>query len=405
MKSKVVAVLLALFAFVSLAPRANAQLFGRFRKPTPPVQDTTAGGAPPAVPGATGAAPAVPSTLPANVPGAKNPQQASKDPNVEPSTVELPDLVPESELEGPKIPLPTEPIEPSLLATRNGPFMVMARTFRGPDAVRYAQALVIELRNDFHLPAYIFYPKVQPRHSLIRGVPPTASPDTMTAQLKSPEKYRTYDEAAVLVGDAKTMKDLAKLLRHVKSLHPKSIEALPNIFGIKRNKGLKTAMGTTNPLVPAQYLYPESTDPVVARMNSGPHSIYNCQGNYTLQIGYFTGRSTIQSRTDPEDPSLFTNEKLKTSPLQSAGKDAELLAEKLAKTDDIRQAGYKVYTYHDRFASYVTIGDFKTDHDPAAEELRKKIYKLSIDLLKERKIETPFGPQPGPLMAVPHNTK
>lgn len=404
MKSKIAAVSLACFAFVLIATRANAQLFGRLRKPNPPVQETTPGVAPPAVPGVTNAGPGAPATPAAGVPGMTN-QRAPKDPNVEPSTAEVPDLVPESELEGPKIPLPTEPIEPYLLTTRNGPFMVMARTFRGPDAVRYAQALVIELRHDFHLPAYIFYPKVQPRHSLIRGVPPTASPDTMTAQLKSPERYRTYDEAAVLVGDAKTIKEQAKLLHHVKSLHPKSIEALPNIFGIKRNKGLKTALGTTNPLVPAQYLYPESTDPVVARMNSGPHSIYNCPGNYTLQIGYFTGRSTIQSKSDPEDPSFFSNDKLKASPLQSAGKDAELLAEKLAKTDEIRQAGYKVYTYHDRFASYVTVGGFKSDHDPAAEELRKKIYKLSIDMLKERKIETPFGPQPGPLMAVPHDAK
>ena len=95
MKSKIAAVSLACFAFVLIAPRANAQLFGRLRKPNPPVQDTTPGVAPPVVPGATGAGPGAPATSAPNTPGMKN-QQASKDPNVEPSTVELPDLVPKA---------------------------------------------------------------------------------------------------------------------------------------------------------------------------------------------------------------------------------------------------------------------------------------------------------------------
>ena len=40
------------------------------------------------------------------------------------------------------LPLPNDPIEPYLLTKDNGPFMVMAKSFRGPDAERFALALV-----------------------------------------------------------------------------------------------------------------------------------------------------------------------------------------------------------------------------------------------------------------------
>ena len=51
-----------------------------------------------------------------------------------------PELTPLEDLNGPKIPLPSSPIEPFLLQKVHGPFMVLAHTFRGPDATRYAQA-------------------------------------------------------------------------------------------------------------------------------------------------------------------------------------------------------------------------------------------------------------------------
>ena len=53
-----------------------------------------------------------------------------------------PALTPANDLKPPTLALPSEPIEPYLLSKENGPFMVLARTFRGPDAERMALALV-----------------------------------------------------------------------------------------------------------------------------------------------------------------------------------------------------------------------------------------------------------------------
>ena len=49
-----------------------------------------------------------------------------------------PALTPANDLRPPTVDLPNEPIEPYLLSKENGPFMVLARTFRGPDAPRMA---------------------------------------------------------------------------------------------------------------------------------------------------------------------------------------------------------------------------------------------------------------------------
>ena len=85
---------------------------------------------------------------------------APTDDRVIPAEKGVPDLTAPSESEAPPAPnLPNEPIEPYLLSKENGPFMVMAKTFRGVDAERMALALAKELRQECHLPAYILRTK------------------------------------------------------------------------------------------------------------------------------------------------------------------------------------------------------------------------------------------------------
>jgi hypothetical protein len=119
----------------------------------------------------------------------------------------------------PTIPLPTGPIEPYLLTREHGPFMVLAYSFRGPDAPRQALALVLELRSQYKLPAYILLPKKFPGRSIIRGVPPQTPPFVQKDDVGLPELLRTLDEAAVMVGNEKTTKDSIDLMNKIKA-HP-----------------------------------------------------------------------------------------------------------------------------------------------------------------------------------------
>jgi hypothetical protein len=321
---------------------------------------------------------------------ATNSTPATSDPRVFQAGAALPAPAEPSEIGSPTVALPTEPVEPYLLTRDAGPFMVMAHTFRGPDSARYALALVLELRRDFGLPAWIFYQKVQPMRSNIRNVPPTAPDYVRAPDLSLPERVRIYDEAAVLVGNCRTLKESQELLNRVKKMHPKCIDGMPSIWPWRKGEGLSRAMRCTNPYVPAQYLYPSKTDPLIRQMNGGPHSIFHCPGRYTLQVAEFTGKSILEANGDKklnlnQNPSTL-DRVLQQSPLAHAADDAEKLADSLAKVDEIQRTGYQPYVYHDRTSSKVTIGAFNSPNDPAANSLRQKLLEIAVDLTSKRKV-------------------
>ncbi len=277
-----------------------------------------------------------------------------------------PEPTPPDRLGEPTIPLPNDPIEPYLLTKENGPFMVMAKSFRGPDAERFALALVLELRRDYGLPAYILRYKDFPQHSLVRNLPPTAPTVQNQAHVGLPEKYRTYDEAVVLVGNEKSVKGRDVLLHKVKKIRPQCLNGLPKLYPWR--EGLNKALGTTNPFVPAQDLYAAPRrDPMIVQMNEGPRSVMHCPGRYTLQIAEFSGRSTLvegRGQGVVVDQQFVGNQNLRKSPLATAAQDAEGLAEALAKDPEVRQTGYFPYTYHDRTSSRVLIGSFNCARRP-----------------------------------------
>jgi hypothetical protein len=316
---------------------------------------------------------------------------APKDPKVFEASTSLPAPVIPDVNQQPAVMLPNDPIEPFLLTRDAGPFMVMAKTFRGPDAERWALALVLELRNDYQLPAWILRTRDFPMRSNIRDVPPTAINEVRKPYLTEPEKSRTHDEAVVLVGNEKTLKDSEILLHRVKKIKPKCLNQMRSIYHWR--EGLHTALRTTNPFVPAQELFPRKIDPIVMKLNGGPHSVFTCPGRYTLQVAEFGGRAMFNV-----DDKQFTNpQRLKDSPLADAFDNAEKLAEVLAKDPEVKQTGCLPYVYHDQTTSKVMMGAFNAPDDPAAARLRETMLRLAYPLSqrKENKnTETLIVPAP-----------
>jgi hypothetical protein len=299
-----------------------------------------------------------------------------------------PDLTPVSDLKAPTIDLPNEPVEPYLLTKANGPFMVTARVFRGVDAERLALALVKELRNDYKLPAYILRTKDFPGKSLMRGTPPTVPSDVMAPDIKMPEKIRTYDEAAVLVGDAKTLAEQEKLWRQVKKIKPTCLDGVSSPFHWRQ--GLSQALRTTNPYVPAQNLYPSRKDRLMVVMNSGLRSIVNCPGRFSLQVAEFAGRSTFTFNPLQPAGSIFPN--LRESPLRTAQDDAERMADKLSKDAEFQRLGQPVYVLHDRTSSRVFVGSFDSPQDPRAGAVRDRLMAMAYPLADKSKPDPKNNP-------------
>jgi hypothetical protein len=353
---------------------------------------------------------------------------AKADPTVLPAGMAPPEPIAVDQLVEPGIPLPNVPLDPYILRKENGPFMVMARTFRGPDATKYALALTLELRNTYHLPAYIWHLKVQPGGSNIRNVQPTAPGVVPNADITAPEKYRVFDEAAVLVGDCKTIDDAEALLHRLRKCKLNCLDALPTIWGQRKGSLRFGSFVTQNPLVGAQFLYPSpevgghghgqgqdqgtppgtalpgqtfdpyvatsgfqfapKKDPLLKQMNQGPHSVSRCAGPYVLQVAEFTGRSSI----DVNDPKFKNDKWFRKSPLATAADDAEALAANLAKCETL-DPQIRPYVYHDRFSSKVVLGGFSGPDDPKLAKFLNEDVKFVIgELLKRKFTQIPLAP-------------
>lgn len=292
------------------------------------------------------------------------------------SGADLPGPTHDEDIKPSSIVLPDDPLEPYLLTKENGPFMVLAKVFRGPDSEKMALVLCKELRQDFGLPAYILRSKEFPMKSYIRGTPVQAPSETLKSAIKQPEQVRTHDEAAVLVGNEKTLQGSENLLHEIKKLKPKCLDGMPVLWKFREGGGLARAIRTTNPYVPAQWLFPKAPDKLVIQMNSGLRSIANCPGHYTLQVANFTGRSGFDldgHMTMMAQRILDTH----SSPLKTAHDDAERLADKLARTPEIQQIGQPVYVYHDRTSSRVYVGAFKSPEDPKAMAAHEQLVKAA----------------------------
>ena len=277
----------------------------------------------------------------------------------------------------PTLVLPDDPLDPYLLSKENGPFMIMTKVFRGPEAEKMALALCMELRNDFHLPAYILRTKDFPMRSYIRGTPPTAPSQTMKAAIKLPERIRTHDEAAVLVGNEQTVAATEILLNKVRKLSPKCLGQMPLLFPWRH--GLIAAYRTTNPYIPAQHLYPKTPDKLVIQMNHGLRSIGNCPGRFSLQVAQFSGRTTYDLNAMGGQPANHLLN-LKESPLKTAHDDAEKMADKLSRAPEIQRLGQPVFVYHDRTSSRVFVGTFNSPDDPSIVAMRNELMKCAWSL-------------------------
>jgi hypothetical protein len=230
--------------------------------------------------------------------------------------------------------------------------------------------------------------------SNIRNVPPTAIDAVRQPYLTEPERSRTHDEAVVLVGNEKTLKDSEVLLHRVKKIKPKCLNQMHSIYLWR--EGLHTALRTTNPFIPAQELFPRKNDPLVMKLNGGPHSLFHCPGHYTLQVALFGGRSSFVNGNDKQSKSLIFGEgssPLGDSPLGQAYDNAEKLAQKLANDPEVRKTGAQPYVFHDRTKSVVMMGAFNAPDDPNAARLRETLLKLAVPLAPEKE-DTMIVPAP-----------
>ncbi len=256
-----------------------------------------------------------------------------------------------------------DPNKTYALTRENGPWMVMATTFRGSQAAEDARQLVLELRRDFKLPAFQHVKVFDFSQSFAgRGVDRYGDPIRMRHQASD-----RIEEVAVLVGNYASVDDpqAQRDLQKIKIAKPKILGGSTNsqtfskLRQFQKNWGknpdtsrgaMRMAFITANPLLPNEYYRPRGVDKFVERINRGVlHSLLDSPGNYTVRVATFTGCAVV----DPKRIRDFEQGKeWSYTRLEHAAKKAHKL------TIGLRAKGYQAYEFHDRNSSIVTVGSF-----------------------------------------------
>ncbi|MCO6454303.1 MAG: hypothetical protein J5I93_03220 [Pirellulaceae bacterium] len=283
------------------------------------------------------------------------------------------------------------------LSENHGPWMILVSSFAGPGAEQQAHKLVLELRREFRLPAYIHrksYDYSQPVTGL--GLNRYGEPKKM--------RYRhagKFDEYAVLVGDFDSFENpqVAKTLQRIKYAHPACLDFKQNKQTAqrlvllreihrritndedKRSQGpMGSAFVTRNPLLPEEYFRDGKLDELVLQMNQEVEfSLLDNPGKYTVRVATFRGQETMNLE---EIERLQDNSGGSTKLAEAADR-----AHRVAM--GLRRRGVEAYEFHDRHESIVTIGSFESlgrTLDNGSLELNPAVHKVMKDFSARQEV-------------------
>jgi hypothetical protein len=290
------------------------------------------------------------------------------------------------------------------LTESQGPWMIMCTSFTGGiDAEEQAHNLVLELRQRYHLPAFVY------RKHFDMGAPEVGLGFNKYGGQKIMRNNNAYkrDEIAVLVGNFQSVDspEIEKALQNVKTMQPdtlnpkktgqKTLQTWSKIhetyneaakFLKKKPKGpLGSAFVTRNPLLPEEFFAPKGLDPFVVELNRGiKHSLLNCPGKYTVKVASFRGVESMAAKEF---------DRLAGKPVESKNGNykgmtkIDIAADKAIQlTKALRDKGVEAYEFHDRTESMVCVGSFDSVGEPRDDG------KIEINPAIHRLMET-YGPQ------------
>ena len=287
------------------------------------------------------------------------------------------------------------------LEEKDGPWLILACTFSGEGAEKDAHELILELRQRYKLPAFSHHmTKNLDSKMLHRGMDRYGKP----AQWKYQSGHKV-DEIGVLIGHFSGVDDpgAQKVLEEIKfstphCLNPQKDKKSTIIMagfrefnrqvllaagkGDKKKGPMSHAFIVPNPLIDQEDLK-DSLDPFVVRLNEGvENSLLECPGKYTVKVAHFTGKVVLNQNEIHQIQ--LGQKKFKPNGLDQAAEKAERL------TKILRKQGYDAYVFHDRYASFVTIGSFDAVSQPLPNG--KKKINPGIREIVEKFKGKPTGP-------------
>ncbi|MGE5194522.1 MAG: hypothetical protein ACM3U2_18685 [Deltaproteobacteria bacterium] len=259
------------------------------------------------------------------------------------------------------------------LTGKHGPWMIMVTSLWGTtpeqdqQADKAAHELIYQLRRK-GVPAYIYRQddKIDEIDSVDR--------------MGRPNRKRVTNQhgmIAVLAGNYRHPDDKVaqQTLKFVKKFNPRvdvEWQGKPMQVPLDLNK----AFMTRNPMLSPEDMARKSREPLLVKLNSGEHTLFENRGKYTLVVASFYGKSAVKPKNFEKFDEMLHQETQIS--LDKAGRDSWELMTML------RSRGYDAYVFHERFRSIVTVGAFKSANDPEIARLAEQ-FKAKEKLNPETK--------------------
>lgn len=253
-----------------------------------------------------------------------------------------------------------------------GAYMICAASFTGEKAAGLASDLVLDIRRNYNLPAFVFNRGAEERLK--------QKEEFLRFHAAHPEQKmricRIEEQFAVLVGGFKDWDSARKALDGFKSLRPTNTNVMAKMTRQREGekdgkKGIFTETVLVNPFQSSfvvrnpsapveQAAQEQGPDPFLKELNSGEsYSVYKCRKPWTLAVAVFQSPPV---KVDPgRESSGFLDKLLGDSSgerLSAGAMNAHNLAEQL------RKAKFEAYVFHTRTSSVVCIGGYDRKDDP-----------------------------------------
>lgn len=266
-----------------------------------------------------------------------------------------------------------------------GQWMICAASFAGTPAPQLAHDLVLEIRQAFGLPAYIFDRGKEEKlkqEEQIRRIRENSPPGARIRVMRVEEQY------AVLVGGYPSMEAARKDLDRVRKLKPSEKFLSTLCVGDPRNDGKPAEKSYVSPFInafvvhnPAVPLEKKEEDPLeykfLEKLNANEsYSLLKCRKPVTLLVKSYQGCGVIQPR-DGHNSFMESIRLGNRSVLSAGGLQAHALAEWLRNIKEIRPP-LDAYVLHTRNYSFVSVGGFDSPDDPRLKQMQETVSRIQL---------------------------
>lgn len=284
------------------------------------------------------------------------------------------------------------------LKAEHGPWLILAATLSGDDAKTKAEALARELHDNLKVDCYVldktFNHSEMLKTDRHQTVDINGTVETRRVRLANQSSERV---CAVLVGSFASLEDpkIEDLLQTIRTAQPATlvgkeaaetkdpskaessnwlVSSYRRVMWSRTDRKENLAKGpmgaafvTRNPMLPVDFFEAPKIDEFVADLNkSVQHSLLECPKKFTVRVATFQGNAI----TDFGNGGAASTPKSLSDKLDDAADKANQL------TMALRAEGVEAYQFHDRFASYVTIGSFDSLGAKDSDKLDPEIQRI-----------------------------